>query len=383
MLLDSIDFEFLKLTGLCRYMPTGLNRKYDSPCFKRRVIFNLQEHRFIKLMSDRLSYKLTKRGRDVLAEMGIEFTKDARTNIKRSAYVNKLKNAQLNIVLSLAGINVYYKTARELTGVKYGYMSSLSLRSDNNMKVLSGAKFLGVLKFAEIAYIPYYIENKDSWVYPQFEKETYLSQIETVKDVKEVQLLLAGNTLEELWSNLSQPTESVNIVNGQKPFYSALEEFGCEYSLIPVGKEGVLQMSVMTLWRYRERIAEAVGCSENNIGILKECDGFIEGKPCIIGVDFNVKRITRALNQIKKYNKDLIPTIFCLPFQKKTMFKLLERNFNSKTYVVAISKKDIYNVFPELNNITVEKKPCITKWGEYIDIPEKYNSKNSNECDED
>ena len=61
MLLDTRDLEFLKLTGLCRYMPTGLNRKYDSPCFARRVISNLQTHRLIKLISDKMSYKLTKK----------------------------------------------------------------------------------------------------------------------------------------------------------------------------------------------------------------------------------------------------------------------------------------------------------------------------------
>ena len=106
MLFDTFDFEFLRLTGLCRYMPAGLYRKYDAPYLSKRVISNLQEYKLIKLMSDKQSYKLTKKGRDILEKMNLIFAKDARTNLKKASYVRKLKNADWNVLLSLAGINV-------------------------------------------------------------------------------------------------------------------------------------------------------------------------------------------------------------------------------------------------------------------------------------
>ena len=375
MIFDTLDFEFLRLTGLSRYMPSGLNRRYDSVLFSKRVISNLQEYRLIKLMSDKMSYKLTKRGRDILAEMGYTFAKDARTNLKKASYIRKLKNAHWNIMLALAGIDVYYETSRELAGKESGYMSSLSLRADNSMKVLSGTKFLGILKLAEIAYIPYYIEGRETWIYPVFEREIYRSQVDAISDVKDIRLILSGESLEELWSFISPGSGNEKVVNGQKPFCKALEEIGSEYLLVPIGKDGVIQLSIITSWRYRERIAEAIGCDKNKINNLTECDGIVDNVPYIIGVDFNVKRIIRALKQVERYNKNLIPTICCLPFQKNTMLKVLHKYQASKAYVVSITKEDIYNVFPEIKENEIKKKVFITKDGEYVDVPEKVISK--------
>lgn len=375
MIFDTLDFEFLRLTGLCRYMPAGLNRKYDSPYFASRIISNLQDQRLIKLMSDKMSYKLTKRGRKILSEMGYTFAGEARTSIKKASYFRKLKNAQWNVMLSLSGIDVYYQTSRELSGKSCGYMSSLLLRADNSMKVLSGAKFLGVLKLSDIAYIPYYIEERKSWIYPVFEREIYRSQVDSIRDVKDIKLVLLGESLEELWSDISPQTESVKVVNGQKPFHKALEEMGSEYLLIPFGRDGVLQLSVITICRYRERIAKAIGCDKSNIQGLTDCDGIKKDVPHIIGIDFNVKRILRALKQIERYDKKLVPTICCLPFQKSTMLKVLQKYHASKTYVVPITVNDIYNVFPEIKNNEIKKKPFMTKEGDLIDVPKKIYSK--------
>lgn len=71
------------------------------------------------------------------------------------------------------------------------------------MKVLSGAKFLGVFKFEHTAYIPYYVEERKSWIFPTFEREIYQSQIDVIRDVNDIKLMMVGNTLEELWLNIS------------------------------------------------------------------------------------------------------------------------------------------------------------------------------------
>ena len=375
MLFDTRDFEFLKLTGLCRYMPTGLNRKYDSPCFARRVISNLQTHRMIKLLSDKMSYKLTKKGREVLEEIGITFVKDARTNLKKKSYVSKLKNAHINVMLHLAGVNVYYKTARELSGIECGYMSSLVLRSDNSMKVLSGAKFLGILKLEEVAYIPYYVEERNSWMYPVFEREVYRSQVDSIREVKDIKLILFGETLEELWLNIAPSIESTKVENGQKPFYISLEEIGSEYLLLPLGRDGVLQLKLMTLCDYKKRIAKALRCEENNVQGLSECDGWKDGMPFIVGVDFNIKRVLRGLKQIEKYDNTLKPVVCCLPFQKSTYLKVLKRFSTIKPFVFPISLNDIYNVFPEVRDSDLRIEPVSKKRGEYIEVPEVNHSK--------
>lgn len=96
MVFDRYDFEFLRLCGVCRYLPTGLMRKFDAPYFKSGVIGTLKDRGYIKTQSDKLSYKLTKEGKRVLEEMGYIFSDDVRMNIKRQAYKRKLCHPNKN-----------------------------------------------------------------------------------------------------------------------------------------------------------------------------------------------------------------------------------------------------------------------------------------------
>ena len=59
---DKYDYEFLKLCGLCRYLPVGLAGRYDAPYFSGSVILNLRKCKPIKIQSDKLSDKLTLAG---------------------------------------------------------------------------------------------------------------------------------------------------------------------------------------------------------------------------------------------------------------------------------------------------------------------------------
>ena len=371
MIFDTVDCEFLKLAGICRYMPVGLQRRYDTPMFKRRIISNLQEHELIKMQSDRQSYKLTTRGRECLAGMGYEFPKDARMDLKKPSYKRKLRNAQWNVLLTLAGIDIYYNSAQALAETDKGYMSSLLLRGDNSLKVLAGTRFLGLLKLRDTVYVPYYIDSIEDWIIPGYEREIYSSQIQSMKEVKDIQLILTGESLEELWNFTHSPKQISKLPNGRKAFQQALKELGNEYSLIPFGRDGVIQLKVTTIYRYRERIAKAIGCDIKEIENLSECDGMIDNIPYVIAIDFNIKRIVKALKQIKRFNPNIVPRICCLPFQRSTMFKLLKAYNAQKTAVVTIDKNNIYNIFPEVKEDVIKREPYKTKEGEYIEVVER------------
>ena len=202
MIFDRRDFEVLRLCGLCRYLPTRLRLRFDSPLFAPGIFVTLRNHRLIKMQSDRSSYKLTYDGREILAEMGYTFPDDARMNLKRTAYKRKLKNALWNVTLHLAGIDIYACDAADLSRKENGYVSSLLLRKDNDMRVLAGTRFLGILKLGNTCYAPYYVESADDWIIPGYEREIYSSQIQTFKGAKQTRLILAGNSLEELWKYL-------------------------------------------------------------------------------------------------------------------------------------------------------------------------------------
>ena len=51
--------------------------------------------------------------------------------------------------------------------------------------------------------------------------------------------------MEELWQISIADYERTEVKKGMKPFCIALEELGREHLLVPLGRSGVLQMSVV------------------------------------------------------------------------------------------------------------------------------------------
>ena len=381
MLFDTYDFEFLRLCGICRYLPTGLKRKYDAPYFSVNVIASLKRSGLIKIQSDKQSYKLTFEGYEILAEMGYSFPKDARMDLKRQSYKRKLKNALWNTTMHLAGINIFAETPEVLAGTDIGYVSSLVMRADTNIRVLAGTRFLGVLKIGEKVYIPYFLESPDDWVIPKHESEIYRGQVSVIRSAKSLSLMLTADTLEELWTSLHPETESEVLPRGMRRFAEALEEWGNDYLLVPSSREGVLQLRILQICRYRERLMQAIGCTPHKIEAFSECDGFKDNQPYIVAIDFNVQRILRALRQIERYDNRLTPGICCLSFQKKTLLRLLREHKAQKTMILSLDKSCISDVFPELLSEKQTQTPYMTREGRYVDANQRKVTKSAfKEC---
>ena len=366
VIFDRRDYEILRLCGLCRYLPTGLDRKFAAPYLAAEAFASLREHGLIKQQSDGSSWKLTYDGRVILAEMGHTYAEDKRLDLKRPAYRRRLRNALWNVMLFLAGIDVFHESAKSLAGMDTGYLSSLMLRTDDNQRMLAGTRFLGVLRLHDTAYVPYFLESEADWIVPGYERETFSAEISGLREVRDTRLILAGNSLEELWRAIHPAHPSEPLPRGMRRFDRALEELGCDFSLVPIGRNGVVQLSVMKLCRYRERLAEALGCGLQIPRQLSECDGIADGVPHIIAIDFNVKRIVRALRQIQRFDSGIIPKICCLPFQRSTMFKLLRRYGAQKAVVMAVDLQSICDVFPEIEQEPPKQTPYMNKEGEYV-----------------
>lgn len=370
MIFDSFDEAYLKLCGLCRYMPEGLQKRYDSPVFGRAVVSNLEEHGLIKRQSNHLSFKLSRLGKKVLGEMGYEFPEDARMDLKRPAYFRKLKNAAWNTLLYLSGIDVFGSSIHELSHRDIGYVSSLMIRSSTNMRVLAGTRYFGILRVFDTVYIPYYAEG---WIMPGHEKEIFKSQIESVKGVSKVQMIFMGETLEEVWECLYPAQKSELLPKGMRPFDRALEELPFDFVLMPLNRDGVMQMSILCCRRYRARIAEGLGCETAFLGKFSSSDGMNCGIPYIIGIDLNLERITRALKQIERSGKGIVPKIACFSFQKNILIKGLMRYGCPKTIILTLDKKSMYHIFPELTSRCPVREPYKTTEGGYMEVHERTN----------
>lgn len=366
MILDNFDLEYLKLCGLCRYMPVNIGQHFFSPVLSKGLADNLREHGLIRMQTDGLSHKLTGAGRDVLADMGYEFSKDARMSIKRQGYRRKLVNARWNVLLYLAGIDIFLKSSKELADIETGYISSLILRGNDNIRVLAGTRFNGLLRLRGTVYVPYHVEGTDDWIIPGHEKDVFTSQASLLHGVKRVRIILFSETLEELWTYTHPEHKPEPLTYGRKRFESALEEMGCQALMIPLDFNGVTQVKVLSVRGYGKKIARAVGCRADVPEKYSRCDGILEGIPLVTAIDMNAERIRSALCQIRLSDPKVAPIVVCLPFQRDMLLKILEYYGCQECMVSTLRDDDLIKVFPELVPEPSAKRPIISKEGKYI-----------------
>lgn len=344
MILDNFDSRILTLCGLCRYIPTGLSGRFKTKLFHRDMISSLQVHGLVRMIDNGKSFKLTYEGQNTLAEMGYTFAQDKKTDTKRKGYKRKLKNAELNILLDLAGIDVTHKAAADLAEKNIGYVTSLVLRADG--KALAGTRFSGILRLSDTVYITYAPLSENEWLIPGYEKEIFMSQVSALKKIRNVKILLAGTDLEELYSCLTK--RGGKPAYGRRHYRDALEEMGLEYALVPLNASGVLQIRIMSITGYEERILNAAG-----------------DKSSIVCIDMNIERIKRELERIKGEAK-----VICMTFQKNMLLRLLAEFDCPKCTVAAIDEIGMSTIFPEIT-VKPERKPCVTKEGRYIETAAK------------
>ena len=383
MVFDTRDFGVLRLCGLCRYIPVRLQKKFQTPMFEPKVFVTLRNHKLIRMQTNRMSYKLTQDGREVLEEMGFSYPEDSRTTINKDSYYRRLRASLFNITLYLAGIDVFYDDVRLLAGTDKGFVSSLLLRRETDNKVISGTRFIGILKSGSTAYIPYYIQNRDEWIYPGFEREMFMSQISAMRNIKNVEIILAGKNLQELLKSVLTKRQSKPESNGLKRFDIALEELGCDYLFLPLNDLGVMQMKVTMTLRYRERVTDALGCEPVTVPTLAECDGMLGGIPYVVGFDFNVRKILRAIRQVERYDPNLELKICCFSFQEAALEFLLNRFEVKHSIIVTIKDKAIRGIFPELFKKENPIQMYQGKEGIGIDASERHIRKDDVEISED
>ena len=141
----------------------------------------------------------------------------------------------------------------------------------------------------------------------------------------------------------------------------------------------MFQMKILTSSRYRERLAEALGCTIERTPDGPVCDGIKNGNPYIIAVDLNINRIIRLLKRLKSYDANLVPRICCLPFQKKTIYKLLKFYDMQKTRILTIDNESVMNIFAEIRTNCCKKEAYITMEGKNVDANIQKSERKDNE----
>ncbi len=369
MIYDTYDYEILRLCGLCKYIPADLQERYGGSLFEGNTISNLQEQKLIKMQSDKLSYKLTEKGRTLLAKMGLQFPQDARMNINRSSYDRRLYSAKFTILLYLAGIDVFCRNKYDLNNKKVAYITKTMLYNEDNQRALAGTRFLGILKIHDTAYISYYVENDADGIVVRHEMEMYMSFVRELTDIYHVKILLVGDTLEELVRNVYSCNKPAAYTRGKKNFKTFLEECGCNSSWVSANANGVMQMRILKSWRCKDKLLRLLDLEGTQPENFKICDGIVDGYPFVLVLDMDIRSKKGALQQIAYTNyHNTIPCVYCLDFQVPSVEFILRRDRFPACKIRGMNTKMVIKNWND--DINYLNRQPYTKNGEFMELRE-------------
>ena len=367
LIFDVKDAECLKLLGLCRYMPIFLGKRFSVQSLYSGTTKNLIEHGLIKYTVDGKCLKLTCFGRNALQDMGYVFSEDSRSMNSGSKYERRVMCAETNLMFYSAGVDIFSENIKKLNGSKSCYIPFLNMRSAKGGESLSGARFAGILKSGNIAYVIYYVNSDDEiGLHISFEELAFKPLVTNLEGVDYTKIIFAGNSLEELESIIFKQNNG-KCKNQSEPFSQAYEKFAYNIYMFERNKNGVMQAKIIAVPDYRKKLAQYFCVGKTALPpTLSYCDGFHKGSPLIIAVDMDLKRIYAAVKQAFAYSK-LEPYILCLNFQENFLFNYLRHKEIPKAQILPIEFNKISaGLKLKANHFTNE--PVRDKKGEYMTV---------------
>ena len=310
--------------------------------------------------------RLTRRFRDILLSAGYEFPDDARPHKKGNTFNRRVINAKLNAMLYGAGINIYAGTVQGLSREDCIYIPSLNIRSEMKSKVLAGTVFYGILRIGDTAYVLYYTDDIADGAFPDFEQQTFLSMISHIENIKNVAIIIAAETVEGLIGYL-MPEKKPEITRGIVPFSELMERWQYDFYLLPMVKDGIMQIKLMCIDNYKKDIAAMFGDTDNVPVKLSRFDAVCGGKASITAMDTNITRVRYSLEQ--SLLSGIIPNIICLAHQKaiyQHMAVYLE--YPNQMKFTVVRHNTMTDMFPQLRMGETKIEPARTKDGEYLII---------------
>ena len=336
MILDLKEAECLKLLGLCRYIPVFLGKRYAGQVLYTDTTKHLLLLGLIKYTADGKCLKLTYFGNSVLRELGYTFSTDARSLNNGSRYIRRMLCAEINMLFHSAGIDIFSEKIKDLNRSEPCYIPFLNMRSAKNGAALSCARFAGIFRNGDTAYIAYYAVDDEIGVHVSFEEGAFKPLAFSLEGVEYIKIIFAGNSLDALWKLLFSKKSKEKCKNQSEHFSQAFQKFAYNVHLFERNKNGTMQAQIIAVPDYRKKLAEYFCVGKTKLPpILGNCDGFHNGRPLIIAIDMELNRICKGIKQANKYS-ELEPYILCLNFQESFLFKYFQHMGIRKAQILPI-----------------------------------------------
>lgn len=347
------EIDVLRLCAWCKDISVNGCRNIPTEILDSLLQFNL-----LRLSRNKLGYRCTPKGIDVLqkAEMHYEIDKTYRTD--REALLRRYHSAEIMAFFWRYGTEVFAETppAEKQTDV---FLPAFAIRRIRGAEFFGGAKLTGFLYLNDTVFVPYYITKKTGGIYPEIEQRRFCADA-FLQNRSPCVLYTGEGNLKTLIETISYKNER-SSKDTSAYYKDAMGMFSCPVAIVPMDEDGMRQLRILSVPDYRQRLMKNL-LGENYLPPTSPMfDGRTKSENFIIGFDCNILRFENALRSKKPTN------IFVLPSQHKYAQELVEGT-NAKCFVIKFEDAEKYFGLPhELP--TIDRTPFQTGKGSYVDVP--------------
>lgn len=352
MLLTKAEIEILRLCAWCKELPT---RKSEN--LPTEIINELSACGFLRVTRNKLSYRLTPLGYEILQNAGYNCYTDTAYRTDEHIIARRHQGAETALFLNRFGTDVFVDTPRAETRKDF-YASAYSIRTATKSTLLNTTQLIGLYYSGETMFVCYYVSDEINGLYANVEQRNFNMQTVTCGR-KPFVIYMGANSLLEI-ADIVMTERCRNEKQTYDTYTEAFEKFECPVAIIPMNEDGIRTLEVLKLKDYRTQIAKAV-LGEDYLPPENDHTDAISkstGESYIVGVDCNIQRIKKAMELDTS-----APNIIAFDYQVDTINKYCWGD------VRKISLDEVERVFRLPRKCQKKKsEPFKTKSGKYVNV---------------
>ena len=347
------EMEVLRLCGWCKDLPvSGLQT------VPRKVVELLAELGLIRMSKSGWSWRLTKKGDELLLRAGYEFEKDKQQVGRGAQLMRRIHVAEITAFFWRMGLDVFLETppAKMQTD---GFFPAFTLRRKKASEVLGYSQVCGFCYMGQTVFVPYYVEAENDGIYADTEQRMFRSEGLSCGRTPFVMYTALGDT--KTVTECVMKDKRKNGMCTTDSFRAAAEKFSNDVAIVPLTLNGIRQLRILAVPQYRELLVHAILADNFTLSPIPQSDGrdSVTGNELIIGIDGNIPRFERVIRQSSSETH-----IYLLPDQA-TAVKTFLAGKNAVLHIV--NEEEVERVLGlSWTEPAVSTDPFQTEKGEYL-----------------
>ena len=293
MIFTCAEIETLRLCAWCKDLPAC-----DTEILPQDTIHLLLFLGLIRKSRCGLSYRITSKGNDILQTAGFFYAPDKQYLGKSQALIRRLALALITSFFWRSGADVFCDTPGEK--LDHTFLPSFALRRKVSTNLLGGTRLAGFYYSGNAAFIPYCLTSDSDGLYAEAEQRIF--QTEALIGKRRPFVIYSGlETLEQILEVLKYP-KCKKAKSTTDTYWKALERFTCSSGVIPLNKNGMRQLRILSVPRYREKLIHQILGKDYLPPVQSTADGISAStkENFLIGIDCNINRFERAIRERQK-----------------------------------------------------------------------------------